>query len=458
MSRWIHGVTAIAVAVVLSACGGQEQPSDTPAGTADTVAKLAAEAAEAAAAHPPADLAAKPAAPATAKPDAELPQRPAVSPGAKPAPKMPPEPPMRPQAKSEEKPVPEGPAPKIVSPEPVYDFGTLDNETKVQHDFIIRNVGDATLNIKNVRTSCGCTVAQPEKKVLEPGEETKVATTLSLRGRQGPTKKSVTVESNDPVTPMLRLDLEGTAIAPIMMDPRTVNFGRIDDDEVHERTVSLKTTQEDLTFHIESIECPRLPQIQTEVKTLEDGKSYQIAVRIAEALEPGNRNGTLDIRTDHPKHPFFRVNVFAQVIGYLDIAPPEINLRYSDDPEKTSTQYLRVSAGRVKEFTIKEVIAPSEKIKVDIEERGPNNYLIKLTDMPLTEELDQKELVVRTDLEDKPEVTIPFRVIKPRVRPPIQRKTPPRPAAPHVGRPAVKPKAPAAKPPAPPATAKAPAK
>ena len=55
-------------------------------------------------------------------------------------------------------------APKVFCPEPVYDFGTMENTKKVKHDFVIRNVGGETLRITKVRTSCGCTVAQPKKR------------------------------------------------------------------------------------------------------------------------------------------------------------------------------------------------------------------------------------------------------------------------------------------------------
>ncbi|HNR30511.1 MAG TPA: DUF1573 domain-containing protein, partial [Candidatus Hydrogenedentes bacterium] len=122
-------------------------------------------------------------------------------------------------------PAPEGPAPKIVCPDPEFDFGEKDEDVSVEHEFVIRNEGETPLEITNVRTSCGCTAAKPKDSTVAPGSETRIAATLSLRGRQGENAKTITVMSNDPVTPNLVLTMKGVVTAPIMYEPRVLNFG-----------------------------------------------------------------------------------------------------------------------------------------------------------------------------------------------------------------------------------------
>jgi hypothetical protein len=311
-------------------------------------------------------------------------------------------------------PAPTGPAPKIVCEAPVFEFGEVDSEVKVEHDFMVRNAGEGTLEIKNVRTSCGCTVAQPENKTLAPGQETKISTTLSLKGRQGVTSKTVTVECNDPETPVLKLELKGTAVAAITIEPRTVSLGRVVDASPISQAISIKATKPDLNFKIESVDSSTLPQFKTEIKTVEEGKSYEVLLTSAEALPVGNINGRLMIKTDTPSNPIINVSVFAQVIGDLDVSPDVVSLRHSDDPSKRSNQYMRVRGGRVQEFTVTEVIAPVPTMKAEFEARQPNDYLIKLSEMPLTDELDGKELIIKTSVPTTPEIKIPFRVVKAR--------------------------------------------
>ncbi len=122
-------------------------------------------------------------------------------------------------------------------------------------------------------------------------------------------------------------------------------------------------------------------------------------------------------------------SINVQIVGLLEISPPTINLRYLDDPEKTATQYLRVTKGRAESFTVTEVVPPVDSMSVELQPREANDYLIKLVDMPVDDTLDGKELIIRTDLEAKPEIRVPFRVIKPRapsggVRPPLVKPQP----------------------------------
>ena len=109
--------------------------------------------------------------------------------------------------------------PRLVCDEPVYDFGTMDNSQDVEHTFVLRNEGDLTLEIKNVRVSCGCTVADTSEKMVKPGTETMIKTRLSLKGRSGPQHKNITVESNDAKQPSFILSLQGTAAMEMQVRP-----------------------------------------------------------------------------------------------------------------------------------------------------------------------------------------------------------------------------------------------
>ena len=121
-------------------------------------------------------------------------------------------------------------APKIVCAEPTYNFGEMENAKDVEHTFILKNEGDLSLEIRQVRPSCGCTVASISQKTIPPGGQAEVTTRLSLRGRQGPQHKTISVESNDPKQPTLVLCLEGTAIEEMRIQPNQLFFGRITTD------------------------------------------------------------------------------------------------------------------------------------------------------------------------------------------------------------------------------------
>ncbi|MBI2425615.1 MAG: DUF1573 domain-containing protein [Candidatus Hydrogenedentes bacterium] len=301
--------------------------------------------------------------------------------------------------------------PKISSPEAIFNFGEVDNSGDVIHDFVIKNEGDTPLSIQNVKTSCGCTVAELKKKVLEPAEETTVSAKFSLKGKTGQQTKIITVESDDPANPQFALQLQGTAIAAVMLEPNLVNFGRVVGDEVNERVVDIKIMKDDISFNITGVESPS-DKLTTEIKTIEAGKHFQLAVRTNAGIGEGSLTSKITLLTDNPKHASFQLSVFGNVIGALEVSPPQISLRYSAEAGKTSSQYIRVTPGSVKEFEITEVIVPVPAMTATIKPRSANDYLIYLQNMPQNDELDGKELLIKTNVETSPVLKIPFKVIK----------------------------------------------
>ncbi len=132
-------------------------------------------------------------------------------------------------------------APKIVCPETVYDFGEQENSQVVGHHYVVRNEGTLSLEIRGVRASCGCTAVKPTDSVVPPGGETTIQARFDLRGRSGMQVKTITVESNDPESPVVHLQIRGTAVQGLRAQPSTLFFGRIEPGA--ERTRGLKSVR-----------------------------------------------------------------------------------------------------------------------------------------------------------------------------------------------------------------------
>jgi len=87
--------------------------------------------------------------------------------------------------------------PKIeVIPE-TRDAGTVAKGQVIETTFVIKNNGGSDLIISDARPGCGCTVASFDK-VVKPGAEGKVQTSVDTKSFTGPISKSVLLVSNDP--------------------------------------------------------------------------------------------------------------------------------------------------------------------------------------------------------------------------------------------------------------------
>jgi len=91
------------------------------------------------------------------------------------------------------------PAEKFISDsvlvfEPDYvDIGTVKEGEKAVGFLRVRNAGTYMANIVSVETSCGCSVAEPEQRLLAPGAFTRIRIVVDTFAKQGEAIKQVTL-------------------------------------------------------------------------------------------------------------------------------------------------------------------------------------------------------------------------------------------------------------------------
>jgi hypothetical protein len=103
-----------------------------------------------------------------------------------------------------------GSAPRAVVAALEHNFGTLKPGTPLTFTFKVKNEGDATLEITNVKPACGCTSGDFDKTVA-PGKEGKIKLSVpETESYRGEVSKTATVTTNDPDRPSFTLTLKAT--------------------------------------------------------------------------------------------------------------------------------------------------------------------------------------------------------------------------------------------------------
>ncbi|MGZ8854278.1 MAG: DUF1573 domain-containing protein, partial [Thermoanaerobaculia bacterium] len=97
-------------------------------------------------------------------------------------------------------------APRLTVVESVKDFGTVPKGEKLDWSFVVKNTGNADLEILAARPSCGCTVADFDK-IIKPGQSGKVTAHVDTTNFAGPIAKAVTIDTNDPSTPSAQVTI-----------------------------------------------------------------------------------------------------------------------------------------------------------------------------------------------------------------------------------------------------------
>jgi hypothetical protein len=99
------------------------------------------------------------------------------------------------------------------TPDPYsWDFGKRQEGEVLKRTFILKNEYHKTLTIKDINTSCGCTVSRVKKKILLPGETTAIEVEFNTKGYSGGVKQYIYVHTDDLDNPVLRFIIKAEIV------------------------------------------------------------------------------------------------------------------------------------------------------------------------------------------------------------------------------------------------------
>ena len=209
----------------------------------------------------------------------------------------------------------------------VYNFGVLEQGEKkeIERIFKFRNTGNQNLAISQVRACCGSSANLLSEKTIPPKGEGEIKATFDVGGRRGEQNYSVSVYSNDPVTPVVKLQVKGFLSAEpiktrIVIFPPSINFG-----EVNKGTVLSKKTQilepEDEQINIDKIELSSKylsvkisPKENKSYKGIEkDYRSFELEVTLNADSPEGKLEEKITLYTTNEEHPTIEIPVYALI-------------------------------------------------------------------------------------------------------------------------------------------------
>lgn len=307
-------------------------------------------------------------------------------------------------------------SPNLAIDSMVLDFGTVSQGRVVDAEFTLRNQGDATLEVRAVRPTCGCTVASFDSEVA-PGGTGKIHATLDTAGFKGPISKSLLVITNDPEKPSLNLVLKADVQPIIEVLPRpVVRFNTIQLHPVTEKVVV--ATELDEPFKISKV-VSNVPYVSAEVRTLEEGervagkqpRQYEVAITLEEDAPVGPINAELTIATDNPKAKEVPVRVFGVVRALLQVTPTQLQFGQVEAAMEPGRHVVVVNNREQEpvEITGAEVNDPAFAARVQTIEQG-RRYQVTVTVKPdASPGTRDANLTIRTTDRQFPTLQVPVR-------------------------------------------------
>lgn len=223
-----------------------------------------------------------------------------------------------------------GKAGRIACDKATWDFGLEAQFATLKHDYVIRNDGKGTLNILRVVPQCQCAAGLPEKRNLAPGESTEISATMRTLTFQGRVTKTITVVTDDPVTPNFKLTVTGLVQPPYIVEPKEIHLGSVSKtDETKPRELRVLVTK-GLPINILDVKSsdPHVScELVAEPKPLPNGSiEHLFHVKMAPGLPVGHIRETLTIVTDNKNKRSSTVPVIASVSGEVMVTPRTFNM------------------------------------------------------------------------------------------------------------------------------------
>jgi hypothetical protein len=214
--------------------------------------------------------------------------------------------------------------PKAVIKLSEYDFKTIEQGKIVDHNFTITNTGGDLLKITDVRASCGCTAAKPDKMDLKPGESTEIKVTFNSSGRSGPQSKYVFVNTNDPTNTEIKLKITGNVVAPgssslseslpkIYFPETQYDFGTVKEGKVVSHTFKfVNNGKADLDIKDIKTSCG-CTVASVSSKQIAPGKDGTMKIDLDTKNRQGKMSRTITVISNDPDEPTKVITIFADV-------------------------------------------------------------------------------------------------------------------------------------------------
>lgn len=218
-------------------------------------------------------------------------------------------------------------SPRAVLPFTSYDFGDVYRGEPIRQLFVVRNEGEANLIIKGVEPGCNCEIVEADQ-IIPPGKEGTVQIEINTSSSIGPLIKIVTLNTNNPEQPHMRLTLSANVLANSNGAPANVANPRpgkhvgplfVAPDDGWSGLVSAGekgTTEFIITVRegpVKLLQVEGSEHFEGRIETLAAGKSYKLVVGVLPMKEPGTYKETLKVITDSSVLPYLLIRMRVRV-------------------------------------------------------------------------------------------------------------------------------------------------
>jgi hypothetical protein len=295
--------------------------------------------------------------------------------------------------------------PKATIAEPLKDVGTVSKGDKIVHDFVIKNEGDADLQITSVQPACGCTVADFDK-VIKPGQTGKVHAVVDSTTFSGPISKGVSVFTNDPEHPQIELTIHAKVEPFISIKPGYARYITVQGEPLEGNIAQTLWAPDGTPWDITGVDSPFpfLTVTFREAKPEErlpdaKGKQWKVEMKLSNQAKVGPLSDYVTVHTNHPKQKIVQIPVSGFVRPVVAATPPNADFGKIElkEPLRKALNIRNFATEPIKVTSVDPTLPKGIETKLETLEEG-REYQVRIVLNPeLAKGPFLGKLVIHTD-------------------------------------------------------------
>jgi hypothetical protein len=220
---------------------------------------------------------------------------------------------------------------KAVAVEPIKEAGSVAKGDKVAEDFEIRNDGPGTLEINDVKASCGCTVASFDKSI-PAGKSGRVHVVVDTVTFTGPISKGVTVFTSDPANPQIELTVRAKIEPYIAVKPGYARYVVVRGEAKEGTIVQTLWAPDGTPMDVVKADSP-WPYLTVSFRQAQEGerlpdvdpkiKQWRVEMLLSNEATVGPLAGYVTVHTTHAKQKLVEIPVSGFVRPVIAVTPPK---------------------------------------------------------------------------------------------------------------------------------------
>ncbi len=211
--------------------------------------------------------------------------------------------------------------PKFVCTNSPFNFGAVWAGSRIDHKFLVRNDGDAPLQILQAKPACSCTLVGDYPRIIQPGQTAEFPAILDTRHKHDQTDVALDITTNEPL-PMHKLEITGFVKNALKLEPVGSNwFYGIKDGNPETHTITLRNGTEN-AVHLELIPMPATSAFNVQLAETKPGQEFTATVTAKGPFKDGSTQEFAQIRTSIQEVPIYKLELNAFKPPRIQVSPP----------------------------------------------------------------------------------------------------------------------------------------